>query len=214
MAGAAAFASCAHRGSPRTPAQATAAFEAALARGDAPAAYRAMSDSFRRHVPFERFRQDVTALDADDLARLRRWASAAEGQVTVRPVSDPLPVSLTPEGGGWSLAELPVRPFGQETPEEALRTFVRAASRRRYDVLLRLVPERERGNVTVERLRGAWEGAGSADALRMVEELRLHVADPIVVDADRATLTYESSGRARVVRFVREEGSWRLDRID
>ncbi len=112
------------------------------------------------------------------------------------------------ENGGWRLDGQPFAPFNQATPRACLRTFLRAAESRRYDVLLRLVPRRFRSAVTLDGLRLAWEGEQAAQNRALLRELRLHAGDRIAEDGDEAVMAY---GVNRQVRFVREEGAWRIE---
>jgi hypothetical protein len=199
---------CAQRAA--APAGAIEAYAAAVERKDYPAAYGLMSASFRQRVTLAEFRRqvepDAVELGADARS-LRESADRWTRRATVALPGDER-VSLVREGGGWRLEGPPLEAYGQGTPRAALRSFVRAVENRRYDVLARLAPARFRAAVTAEKLRAFWEGAASAPNRGFLRELRLNLGARIAEEGDEAFMTY---GSGRQVRFVREDGSWRIE---
>jgi hypothetical protein len=118
---------------------------------------------------------------------------------------------LVRERGDWRVATDVVDFYDQSSPRTALRSFVRAMERRRYDVVLALVPEADREGMTEERMREAWEGEGREEVERLLSNLRASLENPIEEVGDRATMTYGDRFR---VQFVREEGVWRIEDPD
>jgi len=199
---------CAQRAA--APAGAIEAYAGAIERKDYAAAYGLMSSSYRQQVSLADFRKamerDAIELTADARS-LRETADRWNGRVTVAVPGDER-VSLLREGGGWRLDAPPLDPYGQATPRAALRSFVRAVENHRYDVLVRLAPARFRTTITPEKLRAFWEGAGGAPERAFLRELRLNLYARIAEEGDEAFMTY---GTGRQVRFVREEGLWRIE---
>jgi len=192
------------------PADALAAYAQAVQRRDQAAAYKLMSEAFRRRVPFEDFRRQMDA-DRAELAgdtkalqeNAERWGASVEVSLGGQEQ-----LMLVREGNSWRLDAQPFEPYGQGTPRAALRTFVRAVQARRYDVLLRLVPTRYRGAVTVEKLRAFWEGERSTRNHALIRELRLALESRVIEEGDEAFLTYGANHQARLVR---EDGLWRIE---
>ena len=83
--------------------------------------------------------------------------------------------------------------------------------RRRYDVVLTLIPEADREGMSEERMRDTWEGEGREEVERLLANLRAALEDPIEEVADRATMSYGDRFR---VQFVRENGVWRIEDPD
>ncbi len=203
-----AMVTCAHQGP--LPGDALAGFGAAIERKDHRAAYALMSASYKKRVSFDEFRTEIEDAGPDYLAgakRLRNDATAVGGHAEIV-LGDGDRVPVVREAGAWHLDRQPFELFGQDRPRAALRTFVRAAELGRYDVLLRLVPARYRAAVTVEKLRAYWQGPEAATARALLGELRLHMSARIFDDEDEATMPY---GPGRQVRFVREDGVWRIE---
>jgi hypothetical protein len=186
------------------------AYASAVERRDFGTAYALMSSSFRQRVSAAEFRrkldEDQPELGADARALREgadRWATRIELSL---PGEDRVP--LVREGASWRLEERPLDPFGQATPRAALRAFARAVESRRYDVLLRLAPAHFRGALSVEKLRAFWEGGAAAQNRSLLRELRLNLGAPIAEEGEEAFMTYGSN---RQMRFVREEGLWRIE---
>ncbi|MES1209946.1 MAG: hypothetical protein ABUS79_28755 [Pseudomonadota bacterium] len=201
-------AGCAHAG--RGPGDALAAFGAALARGDLRGAYAMTSAELQRRLPFEAFAAGFQGPGADPAALGQRVAAEATRvpprvEVALQTGEQ---VPLVFEDGQWRVDGPVYEAWGQETPRAAVRTFVRAIEARRYDVLLRLVPDRERGALTPERLRSFWETVDVAAHRRLLVELRAALASPLVEAGDEAHLPLSGGGE---VRLAREPGGWKIE---
>jgi hypothetical protein len=168
-----------------------------------------MSEGYRRQVPPDRFRSELEAdreTAAGDAAALARESGDRPVRAVVETARGDR-ISLILERGEWKLEEQPLAPYRQDTPRAAVRTYVRAVSERRYDVVLRLVPARRRAEVTLRALRAYWEGPGSETRLRALESLRAGLEGPIVETGAEARMPYGQDG---MVRFLREDGVWKI----
>jgi hypothetical protein len=202
---------CAHHG--EEPAATVAAFGAALARGDLAGAYRLTSTDFQRRVPLEAFRSGFAAGGGEPAELGRRMVAEAPGmrprvEVTLA-LGERVPLVL--EAGGWRIDAPVYEPWGQGTPRAAILTFVRALDARRYDVVLRLVPDRYRGGLSVDRLRTFWEGEHKDEHRALLERVRAAASAPIVEAGDEARLELAPD---RQVRLVREGGQWKIEDPD
>ena len=201
---------CAH--APPEPGDALAAFGAALARGDLRGAYAMTSAELQQRLPFEAFAAGFKGPAADPSALGQRIASEA-GHVPPRvevELAAGERVPLVFEGGAWRVDGPVYEAWGQGTPRAALRTFVRAVDARRYDVLLRLVPDRERGGLTAEQLRAFWEGRDADAHRRLLLKVRAALAAPLVEAGDEAHLPLAGDGE---VRLTREAGGWKVEEL-
>ncbi|WP_437666006.1 hypothetical protein [Sorangium sp. So ce1182] len=138
------------------------AYAQALQEGRVDAAYRLLSDEAKRSMSLEAFRRAVRDNPDDALEIARAIARPAADPVVTATVTMPNgeELLLVFEGGRWRLDAAAVDLYGQATPRQALVGFLRAFERRRYDVILRYVPDAEK-----EGLGEAADGAGGeADA--------------------------------------------------
>jgi hypothetical protein len=120
-------------------------------------------------------------------------------------------MTLAVEGGQWRIASDVLAFYGQSSPAEALRSFVRAIERRRYDVVLRFVPKRWATAMTVDKLRAQWEGGKRAELRRLHKNLKASLGALIEQSGDAATMPY---GENFKVVFVREDGVWKIEDPD
>jgi hypothetical protein len=122
------------------------AYAQALEQGRVDDAYHLLSDEAKRSMSVEAFRRAVkeNPQDAREIA-----------QALGRPASDPVVTAtltvpngdellMIYEGGRWRVDASAVDLYGQATPRQALMGFLRAFERKRYDVILRYVPDAER----------------------------------------------------------------------
>jgi hypothetical protein len=205
---------CAHGGGAGGPEGTLAAFASAVERKDYDAAYALTSVAYRARVTPAVFRATLEAGGADTLAESRALRARVEGPRLRADVALDLgeTVPLVREEGGWRLDAQPFEPFGQSTPRAALRAFIHALERRRFDLALRLVPARYRAGLTAETLRGYWEGERRADNAQLLTRLRAAAAQAIIVETgDEAHMPY---GDEQEVHFVREGGEWKIEDPD
>lgn len=189
------------------------AFADEVRSGDYGSAYNRLSARARAELTYEQFvarleghPEDVAAM----AARLRR--PEGEIEITARvPIAEGEHVELVYEDGRFRVVGNVLDLYDQSSPRAALRTFVRAIENRRYDVVLRLVPNAERGDLDAERLRASMEGEQREEVARLVALLREHLGDPIEQHGDRATMPYLEAHR---VSFVREDGVWKIEDPD
>ena len=210
LAGAAA---CSGVGSSATPEAAVSSFSGALRDGRIDDAYGLMSEGYRRRVSRAEFRR-YFADYPDEVQQTARSLSERRGraeQEAVVEYGEGESLRLAREHGEWRVVTDVVDFYDQSSPRAALRSFVRAMERRRYDVVLRLVPERDREGTTAEGMQEAFEGEGREEIERLLANLRASLDNPIEEVGDRATMTYGDRFR---VQFVREDGRWLIDDPD
>jgi hypothetical protein len=199
---------------PATPELAVIDFARALNQGRFDEAYARMSQEYRQRVPFDRFKRQLTE-NPEEAAALTHALSHVQGktelEATIR-YDDDNELTLRREGEGeqasWFLASPLVDFYDQSTPRAALRAFVRALERKRYDVIMRLIPNADKEGITSDRLEQAWSGDGRKELERLVHNLNEHLGDPIEVVGDRATMPYGDQMRAQLLR---ENGVWKVE---
>jgi hypothetical protein len=191
------------------------AYVAALREGRYTDAYRMLSSETRRALSYEDFER-LARENPTEVRETVRWLEQIDPNAPVTARLE-LPsgevITLVEEHGQWRLDPAVLDFYGQHTPRQALRSFVRALSAGRYDILLRFVPRRLAQGLTAETLRQAWEGPERDDVQRMLGALRTSLDRPIEVVGDRATMTYGSGGRY-IAQLVREDGVWKVEDPD
>jgi hypothetical protein len=202
-------AGCAHR--PEGPASSAAAFGAALERGDLRAAYALTSSEFRKRTPYEAFAASMAA-DVNGARafgqRLGAEAPKIPNRVEVR-LDLGETVVMVLEEGIWRIDGPTFEIWSQRTPRAALRTFIHALDDKRYDVVLRLVPSRYRGDLTADKLKQYWEVERKDAGRALLTRLRAAVMVPIAQVGDEAHMPY---GTDQEVRFVREDSLWKIEK--
>jgi hypothetical protein len=187
------------------------AYAVALQEGRTQDAYALLSAEAKKDIPFATF-QRIIRENPQEVKELGRSLStpAAPPRVTAvvsSPGGDPL--LLVYEDGAWHVDASAIDLYGQASPEAALRGFVRAFRNRRYDVLLRFVPDSEREGLGVEELKRAWEGEERAELESLVAAVEAGLPTAkIDVAGDRATMAFGAGGS---VELVRERGVWKVE---
>jgi len=198
----------------RTPDAAIAAFARALDRGRYQEAYALMSRAYRRQVPLDEFVRHLEdhPEEAHEAATALGRPDGPAEQTAVVHFSDGDRVALrrSPDGR-WRITSNLVDFYDQSTPRAALRSFVRAMERQRYDVVLRMVPEADREGMSEEQMREAWSDEGREEIERLLENLRASLDAPIEQVGDRATMPY---GDRFTAQLVREDGVWKVEDPD
>jgi hypothetical protein len=117
-------------------------------------------------------------------------------------------MQLVEEDGVWRIDSNPLDFYPQDTPRNALRSFVRAIENKRWDVLVRFVPKAY--GMTAEQIQKEFEGERAREIEELVQKLHgaVDTDGAIQVEGDEAHLSY--GDRAEIV-FKREDGSWKID---
>jgi hypothetical protein len=202
---------CATTASPPASPEATVtAFARALNEGNLRAAYMLMSDDYRKSVSFESWKK-LLEENSQEVIEVSNSLSRVRGPASVRAELDHRgdgDLALVERDGRWYVATDVARVYDQSTPRAALRAFVRAIEHRRYDVVLRLVPNADKEGMTTESLEQAWSGRGRDEVERVLSNLKTHLDAPIEVVGMHATLPY---GQRMRVQFLREDGVWKIE---
>lgn len=128
------------------PSETLRAYSQAISQGRVDDAYRMLSDEAKQTMSLDAFRRAVRENpdEARDIANaLARPAGDPVVNATVAlPNGDE--VVLVFEGGRWRIDAAAVDLYAQATPRQALVGFLRAFERKRYDIIMRYVPDAEK----------------------------------------------------------------------
>ena len=185
----------------------------ALQEGRADDAYRYLSDEARRGISLEAFRRMVK----DDPEGVREIAHSLE-----RPTAPPIVTAtvtspsgqelhLVLEDGKWRVDASTIDLYAQDTPRHAIVGFVRAVERKRYDVVMRYVPDAHKVGLDAAKLKTAWEGTDKDDITQVIGGLKQALpAATIEETGERAAMPYG----AGTIQLVRERGLWKIENFD
>jgi hypothetical protein len=187
------------------------AYASALEAGRAKDAYALLSDDAKKSIPFDAFERMIK--ENPEEARAVAGAllrPSGTPQVTATVTSpDGKSLLLRYEGGRWRIDRSAVDLYAQDTPEASLRAFLRAFENKRYDVLLRFVPDDKREGLDAARLKTAFEGEQKDEVERLTQALRAALPTAAIENlGDRATMSYGAGG---TVELLREHGVWKIE---
>jgi hypothetical protein len=213
LALAAAAPACAMSSPARDPSAVLHAYARALQEGRADDAYRMLSDEARRGTSLEAFRRMVKD-DPDQVKEI--------GQSLARPTAPPMvtarvvapggqELDLVLEQGVWKIDATAIDLYAQDTPLHAVRGFVRALERKRYDVILRYVPDAHKEGLDSAKLKSAWEGHDKEEMEQVLSSLKQALPSAKIEEiGDHAALPYG----AGTMQLVREHGLWKIEDFD
>ena len=188
-------------------------YSLAVEHGQAAEAYALLSTESKKSISFEQFQRILkeNPEEARELAQSLRRPQVAAPRVTAT-VTGPdgeSSILLIYEQGAWRVDASAIDLYSQRTPEAAVRAFLRAYDNRRFDILLKFVPEDQREGLTAAELKKAWEGDERADMDRLTGALKASLPTAKVeLFGDRATLAFGAGG---AVELVRESGLWKIE---
>jgi hypothetical protein len=141
------------------------AYAQALEQGRVDDAYRLLSDEAKRSMSLEAFRRAVRENPEDAVEIARAIARPSSDPVVTATVTVPNgeELLLVYESGKWRIDASAVDLYGQATPRQAMLGFLRAVERKRYDVILRYVPDAE-----IQGVAGMGEDPAPLDATKEV----------------------------------------------
>ena len=202
---------CAARQEPGSPRETLEAYAQALEEGRIRDAYALLTDEAKKSTPFEAFARMVKENPEEIREIVRALSRPASPPVVTAQVTTPDGESLrlVYEDGAWRIDASAVDLYNQETPEAAVASFVRAFENKRYDVLMRFVPDAESEGLSATKLKQAFEGEQREEVERLTQALRAALPTARVERlGERATMSYGAGG---TVELVREQGLWKIE---
>ena len=188
-------------------------YSLAVEAGRTKEAYALLSTDSQKSISFEQFQRILkeNPEEARELAQSLRRPQVGPPRVTAT-VTGPdgeSSILLIYEQGEWRVDASAVDLYSQRTPEAAVRAFLRAYENRRFDVLLKFVPEDQLEDLTAAELKKTWEGEEKADLDRLTGALKASLPTAKVeLFGDRATLAFGAGGS---VELIRERGVWKIE---
>jgi hypothetical protein len=185
----------------------------ALDEGRAEDAYRMLSEEARRGVSLEAFRRMVkdNPEEVREIARALSRPTATPVVTATVTSSSGQELQLVLENGKWKVEATAIDLYAQDTPRHAIQGFVRAVERKRYDVVLKYVPDGHREGLDATKLRGAWEGHDKDEIDQVVASLKQALPSATIEETgDRATMAYSQG----TMQLVRERGLWKIEDFD
>lgn len=187
------------------------AYAQALKAGRTEQAYSLLSDEAKKQLPFEAFARMVK----ENPEEVRDIATAL-----ARPSGPPLVTAsvtapngesllLVYEGGQWRVDGSAIDLYSQASPEAAVRAFIRAFENKRWDVLMRFVPDGKKEGLDAGKLKKAWEGEQKDELARLTQALAAALPTAKFERiGERATMSYGAGG---TVELLREGGAWKVE---
>ncbi len=200
-------------GGGRGPSRTLDRYSLALRKRDFGHAYDLMSSEFRHRVS----REDYVRMMRDNVREVEETASRLRGKKGKLEVSAEFAYGfgdkmlLVQEGGRWRIATNPLGFYDQSTPRNALRSFLRAYRLERWNVMLRFVPNAYRAKMDVAKMKAQFTGPSKEPIENLMTALENNVDEPIIERGNDAKMSY---GDRFEVRFVREDGLWKLKDLD
>jgi hypothetical protein len=116
------------------------------------------------------------------------------------------------EQGEWRVDGSAIDLYSQATPKAAVLAFIRAFRNKRYDVLMRFVPQTKSEGLDAARLKKAWEGEMREEMEREVQAIEAALPTArFELLGDRATMAYGAGG---TLELAREGGLWKIEDIE
>jgi hypothetical protein len=189
------------------------AYAKALEDGRAEDAYRLLGDEARRGISFEAFKKTLESNPADakeiGLALSRPTTPAVITATVTAPSGETL--ELVWNDGQWKVEATSIDLYRDDTPRHALEGYARALERKRYDVILRYVPEAHREGLDAPKLKAAWEGPDKDEIEQVLAGLKQALPTASIEETgDHAQMAYG----AGVIKLVKEHGRWKIEDFD
>jgi hypothetical protein len=183
----------------------------ALDQGRVDDAYAMLSDEAKREMSLDAFRRMVRENPSEigEIAgALKRPGGAPVVTATIdTPDGDSL--LLRYESGRWRVDASAIDLYSQATPRQAVTSFIRAFERKRYDVLMRFVPDSKKPGLDAKKLEESWEGSQKEEMQRLIPAVKSALPTATFEEVgDRATMPFGAVG---TVQLLQEHGVWKIE---
>ena len=113
--------------------------------------------------------------------------------------------------GKWKIEASAIDLYRDDTPRHTVEGYARALERKRYDVILRYVPDAHREGLDVAKLKAAWEGPDKDEIEQVLVNLKQALPSASIEETgDHAQMAYGSG----IMKLVREHGRWKIEDFD
>ena len=188
-------------------------YSRALQEGRADDAYRLLSEDARRGISLEAFRRMVKD-NPDEVREIgRALARPTASPVVTATVTTPAgqELQLVLENGTWKVDASAVDLYAQDTPRHAVQGFVRALDRKRYDIILRYVPDAHKEGLDVAKLKAWAEGEEKQETEQTLAALKQALPGASIEETgEQASMPYG----AGTLHLVREHGLWKIENFN
>lgn len=187
------------------------AYVTALEGGNYGRAYELMSEKYKKEHTRDEFIKMMKESPSDVRETATRLKTGKrEVSVKAAYVYDDLrdEVQLVQEDGAWRIENDPLNFYPQDSPRGALRSFLRAVELRRYDVVLRFVPNEWRKDMTPDKVKTQFEGEKKNEIEDLVRKLSVALDNPIETQGEEARMEY---GDKAELKFRKEDGVWKIE---
>lgn len=185
-------------------------YAVALDEGRVQDAYALLSDEAKKTLPFDAFQRMVKE-NPDEVKQVSRSLLRPSGPPRVTAtVSSPSGESLllVYEEGEWRVDGSAIDLYSQASPKAALMAFVRAFENKRWDILMRFVPESESEGLSAKKLETYWTGEQKEELESLTRAIKAALPTAkLEVIGDHATMPYGGSG---TVELLLEGGRWKI----
>lgn len=196
----------------QTPQKALDDYASAVSNSDAEAAYALLDAEYHERVSFETFKERFEAYAKNGEGIVNALEDAAGEAAFVDAALpftefDTLDIGLT--RSGWRIEGGLFNFYGQRTARETLHSFIKAAERKKYDVLMRFVPDDYAQHMSAEQMQKQFEeNPGRID--EMVALLKQNQDNLITTRGSRAEMKYGPY----TMEFRKEDGLWKIEDAD
>lgn len=216
LGGVAMLVACSMRPEPKGPQETLVTYARAIEKGRVQEAYALLSQEAKKSMPFEAFERMVkeNPEEVKDIARALTGPAGPPLVTATVTAATGETLLLVYEDGKWRVDGSAIDLYSQSTPKAAVTSFIRAYENRRYDVLLRFVPDKERAPeggpaLDAQKLKRAFEGEQKEEMEQITQALRAALPTArFELLGDRATMAY---GAGSTVELMRENGSWKIE---
>ena len=188
-------------------------YSRALQEGRADGAYRLLSEDARRGISLEAFRRMVKD-NPDEVREIgRALARPTASPVVTATVTTPAgqELQLVLENGTWKVDASAVDLYAQDTPRHAVQGFVRALDRKRYDIILRYVPDSHKEGLDLAKLKAWAEGEEKQETEQTLAALKQALPGASIEETgEQASMPYG----AGTLHLVREHGLWKIENFN
>lgn len=185
------------------------AYVLAIKHKDSERAYELLSKGLKERCSRKQFKRNVQQAGKSSKKKLHKLLDGPKkiSFTATVDLGSGEKLVLTKEGESWRVSSDPFVFYGQSTPREALRSFIRALERKRYRVLLRFAPRKWRQRMGVEDIKNLYSGENAEKTKTLISNLKANRENRIEKSGDKAVMLY---GDNQQVRFLKEEGVWKI----
>lgn len=185
-------------------------FAEAIEDKDYKLAYELMDEEYKGRVSYKEFTKEIEENHEEikSFVKLLKYPPEVVEKYIIIKYGTGDELRLVLEDNQWKVDSNIINFYDQSSPKKAIYSFIKAIKNRRYDILLRFIPNEQKENITPEVLKDKWYKEEKEEIDQFITRFIANREVSVEIYDRRATIRYYKNHE---VHLIFEDGVWKIE---